>query len=335
MYAGRVSAPSLMTIGLRAALVIILTGPTGCVSTTASSAGNAKSAPPREETSHAPRRGTAATHTENLVDLDDGERSASGAKKSRGRNASQKGKQSDAELWAAASIETCKRPKAADACTGVSRYLMQFPEGEHAEEAKALLEAARPVLEPIERDEAAWSLSGYQGCKQDPRKYDCSGVKKYLTRHPDGAHVAEARAILEPLGAVEKEREAAEAASNKALEAHLAFEKKVRQKPQPYIQRGQRAIRERMKGIGRSTDLVYTRNTVSIACLDGDWVLTAHDYTWPNQKGYRVQSSSWVVHLGDGTSRVSDVFPLPHRAALSDVHDKELHLLCSESRPKP
>jgi hypothetical protein len=60
----------------------------------------------------------------------------------------------DRKAWSEVDPEACAAPRTSDDCGAVRAYLAAFPKGEHAEEAKGLMDQARAALERIaEREE--------------------------------------------------------------------------------------------------------------------------------------------------------------------------------------
>lgn len=118
----------------------------------------------------------------------------------------------DRKAWSEANADRCREPKAATDCDGVEAYLAQFPEGEHAQEAKQILESVAPILTPL-RDEAAWKAANVEDCRTPKSSRACDGVKAYVENHPQGRHADEARRMLRlrrnalaQLAAVEEQR---------------------------------------------------------------------------------------------------------------------------------
>lgn len=100
----------------------------------------------------------------------------------------------DENAWALAMPALCATPRAPNACDGVREYLKSHPDGRYAEEARQMLILAPAEMERHQADTMAWSRSGFHGCRSTGR---CEGVLAYLESHPDGAHAAEAREILD------------------------------------------------------------------------------------------------------------------------------------------
>lgn len=101
----------------------------------------------------------------------------------------------DREAWAKAKPDACRNVKAAADCEGIDAYLAAFPQGEHAEEAKKILEAVATTLTPL-RDDAAWKAAAVEDCKTPKTSNACDGVKAYLEKYPQGRHAEEASTML-------------------------------------------------------------------------------------------------------------------------------------------
>jgi hypothetical protein len=118
----------------------------------------------------------------------------------------------DRAAWKKSDDASCRAPKKASDCDGIDAYLAQFPQGEHAEEAKKILESVATTLGPM-RDEAAWKNARVPEC-QTPKTSDaCDGVKAYLEAHPQGIHAEKGnrmmklkRGALVQLAALEEQR---------------------------------------------------------------------------------------------------------------------------------
>lgn len=98
--------------------------------------------------------------------------------------------------WAMTHPERCANPAAPTACDRVRAFLAQYPEGAHAEEAKALLETVRPKLEQIEKDDAAWSSSESDACSRIQTREACAKVDVYVAKYPSGRHLLEAQELM-------------------------------------------------------------------------------------------------------------------------------------------
>ncbi len=108
-------------------------------------------------------------------------------------------KRKDENAWIAANEVACREPRRTDACDGVQRYLADFPDGAHADEAKRTLEKAKPKLEMVQKDENAWASAGVQTCRRSQTRDACAGVEIYRTKFPAGLHADEAASLLEGL----------------------------------------------------------------------------------------------------------------------------------------
>ncbi|MCC6651687.1 MAG: hypothetical protein IT348_11115 [Candidatus Eisenbacteria bacterium] len=235
----------------------------------------------------------------------------------------------EALAWVDADAAACREPAGIDACKKLELYVAKFPEGQHAVEGKAILSGAAPKLEKLREDDSAWKKAGAAACVPGASVDDCAGVEIYLVKYPAGLHSDEARNTLKKAKGKTTDESSA---SRGSLAEHLAFLKKIKAKPGPYFQRGQKAIRETRKRNGHTTNLQFKRQEVVIACLSGKWVYTHHEYTWRNQMNYAVDDIESVVHLEDGTSTVSSGL-LPRGAENSEVQAQRLDKLCAEINP--
>jgi hypothetical protein len=110
-------------------------------------------------------------------------------------------RRADEDAWIAAKPLGCTSPAALDACEGVQRYLAEFPQGEHASEARASLEESKPKLEKLQEDDNYWSVrSQHERCDNEQTAEACSGVELYLVKFGAGLHAAEAHELLNQAG---------------------------------------------------------------------------------------------------------------------------------------
>lgn len=77
----------------------------------------------------------------------------------------------EAEDWARANPDDCKKPDEVEDCDGVSKYLETYPTGEHAEEAKKIMDGSKQAMKVLtakaEREAAsAEKKACYTRCKK-------------------------------------------------------------------------------------------------------------------------------------------------------------------------
>lgn len=102
--------------------------------------------------------------------------------------------------WFGIDTVKCKIPARVEACDLVRRYLQRHPEGAHAQEANAVLVAAQPALERLQKDEVAWSKSNRSECSSRRTNDACVGVEAYEIQFPSGMHSGEAHRLLKNAG---------------------------------------------------------------------------------------------------------------------------------------
>jgi hypothetical protein len=102
--------------------------------------------------------------------------------------------------WYAVDTVKCKIPARVEACDGVRRYLHRHPDGAHAQEANAVLAAARPALEKLQKDEVAWRKANHSLCSRRRTSDACVGVEAYEIQFPTGLHAEEAHRLLKNAG---------------------------------------------------------------------------------------------------------------------------------------
>jgi hypothetical protein len=96
--------------------------------------------------------------------------------------------------WHAANPERCTAPARADACEGVSAFLVAHPDSRYADEGRQLLANAASQI-AILRDDEAWAGADVITCQHPTDEGSCSGVHLYLGLFPDGRHAKDARGI--------------------------------------------------------------------------------------------------------------------------------------------
>ena len=102
--------------------------------------------------------------------------------------------------WFAIDTVKCKIPARVEACEPVRRYLQRHPEGAHAAEANAVLSAAQPALEKLQKDEVAWTKSNHVDCSTQRTSEACVAVEAYEIQFPTGMHAHEAHRLLKNAG---------------------------------------------------------------------------------------------------------------------------------------
>lgn len=98
--------------------------------------------------------------------------------------------------WFAIDTVKCKIPARVEACDLVRRYLQRHPDGAHTDEARALLAAAEPALEKLQKDEVAWHKANRSLCAGRLTTDACVGVEAYLLEFPTGLHAEDAHRLL-------------------------------------------------------------------------------------------------------------------------------------------
>lgn len=98
--------------------------------------------------------------------------------------------------WYKVKPVNCKVPIKLDACDPIRAYLVQWPQGAHADEARNTLEAAEPALEKLQKDDNDWQSVRPDDCKKKKTRDTCAGVEVYWHRYPAGLHADEAKRLL-------------------------------------------------------------------------------------------------------------------------------------------
>ncbi len=106
----------------------------------------------------------------------------------------------DDQEWFSIDTVKCKIPARVEACDAVRRYLQRRPDGAHAQEANAILTAAQPALEKLQKDDIAWQKSNRYECQSKRTSDACVGVEAYEIQFPTGMHSDEAHRLLKAAG---------------------------------------------------------------------------------------------------------------------------------------
>jgi len=102
--------------------------------------------------------------------------------------------------WFAVDTVKCKIPARVESCDPVRRYLQRHPDGAHASEANAVLAAAQPALEKLQKDEVAWQKTNHALCARQRTSDACVRVEAYSIQFPTGVHADEAHRLLKNAG---------------------------------------------------------------------------------------------------------------------------------------
>ncbi len=102
----------------------------------------------------------------------------------------------DDATWYKLNPVLCKVPQKLDACDPVRAYLVKWPAGAHAAEARATLDAAQPTLEKLQKDDNDWQAVRPDDCRKKKTRDACAGVEVYLNRYPAGLHADDAKRLL-------------------------------------------------------------------------------------------------------------------------------------------
>ena len=142
----------------------------------------------------------------------------------------------EGNAWQSLSTDACVKPKSSGACNAVRVFLMQYIEGAHAAEARALLAVATPTIERLKGEEV-WRNLDSMGCTGlDDRDADqvataCAAIKGYIDQFPNGQHLGAAAEMVRTGAAVESkrradaDRRAKEQANKDRVEAERAEQK--------------------------------------------------------------------------------------------------------------
>jgi hypothetical protein len=105
----------------------------------------------------------------------------------------------EGEAYLAAEPKVCASAIKLNACDLLEKYLVAHPSGAHAAEAKSTVEASKPKLANLQKDEDLWQAkSGFASCRDQHNTEACTGVELYLVKFPAGLHADEARGLLKP-----------------------------------------------------------------------------------------------------------------------------------------
>jgi len=97
--------------------------------------------------------------------------------------------------WSQVVLSDCTNPTRVDGCDATKQFLTHFPAGKHAGEARRAVEAGSVLVAQL-ADERDWLLAQVQQCREPQASTDCEGVSRYVSVHPAGVHVEEARDAL-------------------------------------------------------------------------------------------------------------------------------------------
>lgn len=97
--------------------------------------------------------------------------------------------------WATVDVAGCREPKTTMSCAPLETFIASYPNSRHLDEARQVLEEAKPKLEVVV-DHSDWESADAQTCKTATSTNACDRVEEYLRRYPNGAHVKEAKATI-------------------------------------------------------------------------------------------------------------------------------------------
>ena len=103
--------------------------------------------------------------------------------------------------WNEADPDSCNNPTTLQACIGVRLYLSKYPAGSHADEARRVIDSAKPKMDLLQKDENYWTAeSNFSGCAAYHSQNSCEGVELYVAKYPKGLHLGEATELLQVSG---------------------------------------------------------------------------------------------------------------------------------------
>jgi len=85
-----------------------------------------------------------------------------------------RGAKQEEEMWARANPDDCKKPEEVDDCDGVSKYLEKYPTGEHADDAKAAMDASKQAMKALnlKAEREAASANKQECIKRCKKRYE-------------------------------------------------------------------------------------------------------------------------------------------------------------------
>ena len=106
-----------------------------------------------------------------------------------------KEQKAEEDLWQAANVEGCRKPKAANPCDGVKAYIAKYPAGKYTAEARQAVQDGQAEANRM-AEEDMWKAAAVDQCTKPTKSYDCQGVEEYLQKYPTGAHAADAKTAM-------------------------------------------------------------------------------------------------------------------------------------------
>ncbi|MFI5298981.1 MAG: hypothetical protein ACHREM_12865, partial [Polyangiales bacterium] len=108
----------------------------------------------------------------------------------------------EAAAWASLSLPRCAEPKRSTDCSAVAMYLDEYSDSAHATEVRKVLDGAQTKLNVL-RDAELWAeiqddaktCGDPKAAMPDDIERACTKVRSYQASFPEGAHVADAKAI--------------------------------------------------------------------------------------------------------------------------------------------
>jgi uncharacterized membrane protein YgcG len=119
--------------------------------------------------------------------------------------------------WRLADSSACGTGLEEEACSSYAKYALGYPQGEHAAEAKLVLDAAA-ARRRLAAEEASFVALDLRACRtpavaeMEAIETACGPLTQHLTDFPDGQHLEAVRAALRPAEIIYARLEAAEAA---------------------------------------------------------------------------------------------------------------------------
>jgi hypothetical protein len=114
----------------------------------------------------------------------------------RKEEAAEQARRDEERTWFAARATGCAQPIDLKACQGVERYLVHYPNGAHANDARRAMAHAQPLLTKLQEDQNYWSQnSDWRSCQASRTRESCDGVELYIAKFPAGLHAGKAREL--------------------------------------------------------------------------------------------------------------------------------------------